>query len=102
MTIQANNSLEEPRSVLLEQAIPEVSHAIYSSRDAILAETTRQLNAIAGVLNKLQSDHQMLTSGQIPFTGRFIHPVSSRFISARVNYILYILELLFKLTSTVL
>jgi hypothetical protein len=76
-----NNSLEEPRNVLLAQAIPEVSLAIYSSRDTILAETTRQLNAMAGVLNRLQSDHQMLTSGQIRFTGQFIHPVS-----ARVNY----------------
>jgi len=73
-----NNSLEEPRSVLLEQAIPEVSHAIYSSRDAILAETTKQLNAIAGVLNRLQSDYQMLTSGQIRFTSQFVHPVSAR------------------------
>ena len=63
--------------MLLEQAIPEVSHAIYSSRDAILAETTKQLNAIAGVLNRLQSDHEMLTSGQIQFTGRFAHSVSA-------------------------
>jgi hypothetical protein len=73
-----NNSLEEPRSVLLKQAIPGVSHAIYSSRDAILAETTKQLDAMAGVLNRLQLDHQMLTSGQIQFTSRFAHPVSAR------------------------
>ena len=73
-----NNSLEEPRSVLLEQAIPEVSHAIYSSRDAILAETTKQLNTISGVLNRLQSDYQMLTSSQIRFTSQFVYPVSAR------------------------
>ena len=83
-----NNSPEEPRSVLLEQAIPEVSHAIYSSRDAILAETTRQLNTMVGVLNRLQSDHQMLTSGQIQFTSRFVHPVSTRLNYIFSNYLL--------------
>jgi Transcriptional activator of glycolytic enzymes len=63
--------------VLLEQAIPEVSHAIYSSRDTILAETARQLKTMAGVLNKLQSDYQMLANGQIQLTGQFVHPVSA-------------------------
>jgi hypothetical protein len=75
LTIQANDNLEDPRSELLEQAMLEVLYAIYSSRDAILAETTRQLNVVAKVLNRLQSDYKMLASGQIQLTGRFVHPI---------------------------
>ena len=55
--------------MLLKQAILEVLYAIYSSRDTILAETTRQLNVIAKVLNKLQSDYQMLANSQVQLTG---------------------------------
>ncbi len=62
--------------MLLEQAIPEVSYAIYGSRDTILAETTRQLNIMAKVLNKLQSDYQMLANSQIQLTSRFLPPIS--------------------------
>jgi len=55
--------------------MPEVSHAIYSSRDTILVETRRQLNVVAGLLSKLQSDYKMLASGQIQLTGRFVQPI---------------------------
>jgi hypothetical protein len=74
--IEANNNPEDPKRVLLEQAIPEVSYAIYGSRDTILAETARQLNVMAMVLDKLQSDYQMLANSQIQLTGRFLPPTS--------------------------
>ena len=69
-------------SLLLEQVIPEVSHAVYNSRDSLHHQTQHlhaalqvQLSALARQLNNVAviatSFNNLTSSGQIPLTIQF-------------------------------
>jgi hypothetical protein len=79
---------EYSRSLLLEQVLPEVSHAVYNSRDSLHHQAQHlhaalrvQLSALVAQVNNVAaiatSFSQLTSGGQLPLTIQFGHPPSS-------------------------
>ena len=79
---------EYSRSLLLEQVLPEVNHAVYNSRDSLHHQAQHlhaalrvQLSALVAQVNNVAaiatSFSQLTSGGQLPLTIQFGHPPSS-------------------------
>jgi hypothetical protein len=87
---------EYSRSLLLEQVLPEVSHAVYNARDSLhhqaqhlhaalnvqLSALVRQMNSVAAIATSFSN---LTHGGQLPVTIQFGHPPSGASTAAAVD-----------------
>jgi hypothetical protein len=74
LAVQADTiGASEPHSLLLQRALPELSNALQSSREALLRNSQRLAARLEGQLQGLQGSLDALLQGRVPltFTGYF-------------------------------
>lgn len=73
---QVDATANEPQSVLLQRALPELSSVLESTREAILHNSTRLASRLEDRIEALQRSLDALLQGQVPiiFTGCFGAP----------------------------
>ena len=87
---------EYSRSLLLEQVLPEVSHAVYNTRDSLhhqaqhlhaalnvqLSALIRQMNSVAAIATSFSN---LTSGGQLPVTIQFGHPPFGSSVAAAAD-----------------
>lgn len=87
---------EYSRSLLLEQVLPEVSHAVYNTRDSLhhqaqhlhaalnvqLSALIQQMNNVAAIATSFSN---LTSGGQLPLTIQFGHPPSGPLTAAAAD-----------------
>ena len=65
-SVQLSQKAEEPQSLLLQQAVPELTNVLYSTREAVLQQGTRHHEALRTEIAELKASVNAIASGQIP------------------------------------
>ncbi len=65
-SVQLSQKAEEPQSLLLQRAMPELTNVLYSTREAMLQQEARHHRAICADLAELKASVNAMANGQIP------------------------------------
>jgi hypothetical protein len=65
-SVQLSQKAKEPQSLLLQQAVPELTNMLYSTQEAMLQQRTLQHKALRTEIAKLKAFVNAITSSQIP------------------------------------
>ena len=64
--MQLSQKAEEPQSLLLQRAVPELTNVLYSTRGAVLQQGTQHHEALCTEIAELKASVNAIASGQIP------------------------------------
>ncbi len=65
-SVQLSQKAEEPQSLLLQRAMPELTNVLYSTRGAVLQQGTQHHEALRTEIAELKASVNAIASGQIP------------------------------------
>jgi hypothetical protein len=65
-SVQLSQKAEEPQSLLLQRAVPELTNVLYSTRGAVLQQGTQHHKALRTEIAELKASVNAIASGQIP------------------------------------
>jgi hypothetical protein len=64
-SVQLSQKAKEPQSLLLQQAVPELTNVLYSTREAVLQQGTLQHKALCTEIAELKAFVNAIASSQI-------------------------------------